>query len=327
MKKLLRFLFLLLATSMMMAQLNAQTILCVDRDFGSSTDSNFTDTWYMIQKSLDVAGYDYEYWEVLEYEDDGPDATYMGDFDVVIWFTGEAWTDGATMTPNDEFNLSLYQSLAGGKLFLNAQDWLYDRYQSYGTFSSGEFPYDNVGIVTVEQDVYHIEEGQGIGDSATFIGSPGSLAEGLEFATHDIFTTPDDDGLYADSIAEHLGQDMIGLLSPYTSPGPCAIQYETSVFRTVFTTMDVAAIRDTVMRDILVHRIIDWLLYGPTGTDELKASDAELLIKPNPVVNFVDIGMLYEMEEISIYNNQGQLVRYEKIGQNQGKKGQNSTED
>lgn len=316
MKKLLRLFLLVFATSMMMAQLNAQTILCVDRDFGSSPDSNFTDTWYMIQQSLDVAGYEYEYWEVIEYEDDGPDATYMGDFDVVIWFTGEAWSDGATMTPNDEFNLSLYQSLAGGKLFLNAQDWLYDKYQSFGTFSPGEFPYDNVGIVEVVQDVYHLEEGQGIGDSATFVGSPGSLAEGLEFPTYDIFTTPDDDGLYGDSIAEHLGQDMIGILSPYTSPGPCAIQYETGVFRTVFTTMDVAAIRDTVMRDILVHRIIDWLLYGPTGTDELKASDAELLISPNPVRNYANIGMLYTMEELSIYNNQGQLVRYEEAGRN-----------
>jgi hypothetical protein len=270
----------------------------------------------MIKNSLDVAGYDYEYWEVLEYEDDGPDATYMGDFDVVIWFTGVVWSDGGTMTPNDEFNLSLYQSLAGGKLFLNAQDWLYDRYQSFGTFSPGEFPYDNVGIVTVEQDVYHIEEGQGIGDSATFIGSPGSLAEGLVMPTYDIFTTPDDDGLYADSIAEHLGQDMIGILSPYSSPGPCAIQYETSVFRTVFTTMDVAAIRDTIIRDILVHRIIDWLLYGPTGENELNAAEAELLIKPNPVSSFADIGMLYNMDELSLYNNQGQLVRHEEIGRN-----------
>ena len=69
MKKLLRLFFLLFATSMMMAQLNAQTILCVDRDFGSSPDSNYTDTWYMIKSGLDMAGYTYEHWDVIEDDD------------------------------------------------------------------------------------------------------------------------------------------------------------------------------------------------------------------------------------------------------------------
>ena len=315
MKKLLRLFFLVLVSSLLIvSQLNAQTILCVDRDFGDDTTSGgFTNTWPMISSALDAAGYTYDYWEVMEFEDNGPDASYMGNYDVVIWFTGEAWTDGATMGPDDEFNLVLYLSLGGGKLFMNAQDWLYDIYGSYGTFSEGEFPYDMLGVVEVVQDVYHIEVGEGIGDSATFVGSPGSLAEGLSFPTKDIFTTPDDDGLYGDSIAEHLGIPMLGISLPYTSPGPAAIQFETAYHRSVFTTIDVAAISDTIARNILVHRIVDWLEYGPTGTGELKANDAELLIRPNPVANMVDIGMTYPMEEVSIYNNQGQLVRHEVV--------------
>jgi len=312
MKKLIRLFFLILATSLLgYSQVNAQTILCVDRDFGSSPDSNFTDTWPAISSALDAAGYTYDYWEVIEFEDDGPDATYMGNYDVVIWFTGEAWDGGATMGPNDEFNLVLYLSLGGGNLFMNAQDWLYDIYPSAGTFSEGEFAYDMLGVVEVVQDVYHIEIDEGIGDSATFVGSPGSLAEGLSFPTRDIFTTPDDDGLYGDSIAEHLGTPLLGISLPYSSPGPAAIQFESPYHRAVFSTIDIAAITDIEVRNIFMHRIIDWLEFGPTGVGDLKAEDAELLIRPNPVSSVVNVGMMYEMQEIFIYNNQGQLVRHE----------------
>jgi hypothetical protein len=313
MKKFIRLFFFILATSLLgYSQVNAQTILCVDRDFGDdSIGGEFTNTWPMIHRALDAAGYTYDYWEVLNTGDNGPDALYMGGFDVVIWFTGEAWDGGQTMGPDDEFNLVLYLTLGGGNIFMNAQDWLYDIYPSAGTFNEGEFPYDMLGIVEVVQDVYHIELDEGIGDSATFVGSPGSLAEGLVFPTRDIFTTPDDDGLYGDSIAEHLGLPLLGISLPYSSPGPAAIQFESPYHRAVFSTIDIAAITDTVARNIFMHRIIDWLEFGPTGLGDLKAEDAELLIRPNPVSNMVNIGMMYEMEEIAIYSNQGQIVRHE----------------
>ncbi len=318
MKKLVRLFFFVLASSMLMiSQLNAQTVLCVDRDWAGDTSSTYTDTWPMIKSALDAAGYTYEHWDVTDANPDSPDATYMGNFDVVLWFTGEAWTGFETMAEGDEFELTLYMTLGGGKLFLNAQDWLYDLYPSAGTFNEGEFAYDMLGVVEVVQDVYHIEpeDPQSIADSATFLGAPGSLAEGLAFTTLDIFTTDTDDGLYGDSIAEHLGQSLMTVQYPYISPGPPAIQFETEYYRSVFTTIDVAAISDTITRNILVHRIIDWLEFGPTGVRDLKAEDAELLIRPNPVASFVNVGMLYPMEEVSIYSNQGQLVRHELVGE------------
>lgn len=314
MKKQLRFLLMLAVIFMFgISQLSAQTILCVDRDFDDSAQV-YTDTWPMIQAALDANGYTYEYWEVLDPADDGPDATYMGDFDIVIWFTGEAWTDGETMGPNDEFNLLLYMSVGGGKLFLNAQDYLWDIYgSSYGTFDEGQFPYDQLGVVTVEQDVYHIEEG-GLADSARFVGSPGSLAEGLEFRVGDIFNLMSDDGLYGDSIAEHLGQNMIGIQEPYISPGPAAIQYETEYFRSVFSTIDIAAILNTDVRDVYMDRVIYWLMYGTTGIEQPKPFDVEMVIKPNPVSDLVNIGMVETMDEISIFNNQGQQVFHQVVG-------------
>jgi hypothetical protein len=312
MKKQLRFLTMFIASFLLMAgSLSAQTILCVDRDFGPS--DVYTDTWPMISRALDAAGYTYDLHVVLDAGDNGPDATTMGEYDIVVWFTGEAWTDGETMGPDDEFNLLLYMTLGGGKLFLNAQDYLYDKYAGYGEFSSGEFPYDQLGVVNVEQDVYHIED---IPDTTgRFNGAPGSLAEGMSFPVRDIFTTVTDDGLYGDSIAEYLGDPLLTVVEPYTSPGPAAVQYETPDFRSVFTTIDIAAITDTVARNIFMHKIIDWLMYGATGIVDLGSSDAEIVVKPNPVVSHVEIGMTKTMDEVFIYNSQGQIVRHEKVGE------------
>jgi len=318
MKKPIPFLLMLAFTFLFgLSQLSAQTILCVDRDFGDTAAGNvYTDTWPPISRTLDAWGFTYDYWEVLDPADNGPDATVMGEYDIVIWFTGEAWTDGETMGPDDEFNLLLYMSVGGGKLFLNAQDYLYDWYGSYGTFSEGEFPYDQLGVVTVEQDVYHLEvdDLQAIADSGTFYGLPGSLAEGMEFPTRDIFTTDTDDGLYGDSIAEHLGTGMLGIMEPYNSPGPAAIQYETEYFRSVFSTVEIAAITDTVARDMFMYKIIDWLMNGTTGITNLEPNDVQLVIKPNPVNDFVNIGMTETMEEIYLYNSQGQQLIHKTVG-------------
>ncbi len=296
----------------MISQLNAQTILCVDRDFGD-TSGTYSDTWPMISSALNIAGYTYDYYEVMDPADNGPDATVMGEYDVVIWFTGEAWTGGETMGPDDEFNLLLFMSVGGGKLFLNAQDYLYDWYTSYGTFSEGEFPYDQLGVVEVIQDVYHIEpeDPSAIADSAQFIGAPGSLAEGMEFSVYDIFTSPTDDGLYGDSIAQYLGDPLLSIQMPYVSAGPAAVQYETPYFRSVFSTIDIASVKDTMVRGIFMNKIVDWLMYGATGLSEMTPSDVNMLIKPNPVSDFVEIGMIQIMDEIMIYNNQGQMVRHE----------------
>jgi hypothetical protein len=313
MKKQVHLLMMIIASSLLLiGQLNAQTILCVDRDFGDDTSTTYTNTWPMISEALDAAGYTYDYWEVLDPADNGPDADVMSDYDVVIWFTGEAWTGGETMGPEDEYNLTLYMSLGGGKLFLNAQDWLYDKYFGIEDFSSGEFPYDQLGLRRVIQDVYHIEEDP---DTARFAGAAGSLAEGLEFPVQDIFTTPTDDGLYGDSIADHIGQALMTVLVPYVSPGPPAIQYENEYWRAVFTTIDIAAITDITARNILMHRIVDWLMYGTTGIIDTQTDYAELLIRPNPVTEVVEIGMTGNMREVAIYNSQGQLVRFEKVNQ------------
>lgn len=320
MKKSLRLLSLFTVSFLMMtAGLDAQTVLCVDRDFGEDTGTGgYTNTWHQIDWALQANGITADYFYVAEYEDNGPSLTEMLNYDIVIWFTGEAWTDGATMTEEDETNLGDYL-FNGGKLFMNAQDYLYDLYTSLGTFAPDQFPSYALGIDEVVQDVYHIEADGGISapaDTARFYGLPGSLADGLQFQTIDIFTTPTDEGLYGDSIAEHRGVGMMGIMWPYMSPGPAAIQYESPDFgfRTVFSTIDAAAMTDTVVRDIYMGRVIEWLMTGMVSTPELIPENARISVSPNPVRENVTISMTNDMDEVWIFNNQGQLVRHEIVG-------------
>lgn len=286
------------------SQLYAQTILCIDRD-GSAYSENYTDTWPMIQRALDANGFEYDYIDVFSYDTIiGQDVLDASLYDVVIWFTGETWQDGQTMRPEEEFNLLLYQAF-GGKLYLNSQDYLWDRYPDAGMFNDTEFPYSQLGVVEVYQDVINIPDS----DTARFVGSPGSLAEGLEIPVQDMFTTETDEGLWIDSLAQINGQPLFECLYPRVSLGPFAVQYETDVFRTVFSTVEHAAITDTVVRDILMGRIIDWLMYGTTGVDEVNNVDqSKLVMRPNPVTDYVSLGTFNPIEEVRIYNNQGQVV-------------------
>lgn len=302
-------LMFLLSSAFMISQLSAQSILCVDND--NSYNSNFTDCWPMFQAALDANGYTYDYMEVDTVTHNGPDAAAMEAYDIVIWWCGEVWSGSTTLTLDDEFNLSLYLSLSGGKLLLSAQDYLWDRYPDYGTFSPGEFPYDGLGVVTVEQDIYHIETDP---DTARFNGAPGSIAEGLSFHVFDIFTTAvTDDGLYADSIAEHMGTSLFTVVQPYISTGTPGLQYEGDNFRSIFTTLSFASITDQDVANEFMYRMVDWLMYGASGTPDVSSENSNILVSPNPAKDYVNIGMINKMKEIRIINCQGQVVYHQDV--------------
>ena len=232
-----------------------QSILCVDRD-GSST-TGYTDDWPYFQAALDAAGYSYTYYEVTDLTQDGPDLATMQLYDVIIWFSGEAWGyfGHDCMTDNDEINLAAYLD-GGGTLFLSAQDYFWASYPSAGNFSAGQFPYDYLGMRSVSQDTWVIE----LPSTGSVEGVTGSLAEGYTFDIQDIYTT-DKDGLFVDMVTAHEGQDLFKMTSP-TPEGICGIQYDAMTFRTVFTTASFAAITDPAVQTNLIDAIIQWLSSG-----------------------------------------------------------------
>lgn len=289
--------------------LSAQQILCVDRDGSFEAVGVFTDDWQFLQPALDELGYDYDYFEVEDLTQDGPDAATMSDYSMVFWFTGEVWQNSGTMTINDEFNLMLYLQLDGGTLLLSSQDYLYDRYQSYGIFTTGMFPYDVLGITEVDQDVWNIEP-----DTGNIVGSTGSFAEGMAFTVLDIYTEETDDGLYIDDIIQHQGEDLLEVIFPEPF-GIGAYQYDAGTYKVIFSTVSYAAVVGLEVRTELIFRSIGWL-HGTTGVTALKMEQTEILVYPNPATTSVQIGCKYIMEEMWIMNSTGQVVDYFDIGHN-----------
>jgi len=240
------------------------SILLVDDDGSSGT--GYADVCSYFTDALDSAGYVYDYLEV-EYPDNGPDSTVLRDYDVVIWFTGETYGNHPedTMTPDDEANLAAYLR-SGGKLFLSSLDYFRDRYPGSGAFNPGDFPYDYLQIDSTYQDYWW---GQSTG---LIYGMDGSIAEGICFASQDPFTTTKD-GLYVDRLFHRvtdLLEDFPGLIPPpYT--GICALQYDSGIYRLVFTAFPFPGLVDSHThlcsgRKVrLMHNIIQFLAYGEVG--------------------------------------------------------------
>jgi len=240
MKKFTQWMSLLFVTVFILSSVNgySQTnILCVDRDGSFYSPDNFTDCWPFYQETLDQLNVTYTVFEVEDPGDNGPDAATMSNYDMVIFFTGEVWDEGGTMTNEDEFNLLLYTNVSGGKVFLSAQDYLWDRYPNTTSFSPGSVPYDVFGLTGVEQDWWFI----GDPDIHTVYGCPGSLADGTEFEVHDIFTSETDEGLYADWFTSYLGDPLFNMTMA-GSDSCSVIQYDPGTFRTIFTSLSFASI-------------------------------------------------------------------------------------
>ncbi len=314
MKKFTKFLALSLmlffvATNFM----SAQNILCVDRDGSFSNPGVFSDDWQYLQPALDELGYDYDYYEVEDLSLDGPDQATMAEYSMVFWFTGEVWDGGTTMTNNDEFNLLLYLQLDGGTLLLSAQDYLWDKYQNYGTFTSGMFPYDVLGITEVAQDIWNIDTP----DTASIVGSVGSYAEGLSFAVQDIYTEETDDGLFVDEIIDHQGEDLLEIEFPEPW-GVTSYQYDAGSYKVIFSTLTIAGIVDLADRTEFLFRSIGWL-HGTTGVAALKMEQTDVIIHPNPASEYIQIGCRYEMDEVWIMNSTGQVVDHFNVGHDRTK--------
>ena len=222
-------------------------LLVVDHD--ASNAQNFTDDWPYIQPALDLYNINYTYFEADPSTYEGPDLETMEQYDMILWFTGEGFENHQTMTVNDEINLAAYLD-GGGKLFFSSQDYVWDVYYQYPdyTFSSGQFPFDYMGLVSVTQNLW-------TGSSIPHEGALGSLAEGMEFQCNDIYSG----GLSEDMIFSNSVSDMLQVTA--TPPGITAVQGQD----VVCWLGSIASVADEQTRADLMMNIFDFLAVGQTG--------------------------------------------------------------
>ena len=203
------------------------SILLVDDD-GSTAPGTYTDVSAPFMAALTDAGFEYDYFDV-PYNEDGPDAATLAEYDAVVWFTGETWSSTfcVTLSTTDEANLAAYLE-GGGNLFLVGQDYFWDRYPNAGTFTAGQFPFDYLGVQSVTQDFWT--------DPPTCEGAAGSLAEGMAFSL--INPYPGSSSLYVDQI-QHDGQ------TTFTVDGLATCnERNTGTYKIVFFTIDFAGFVD-----------------------------------------------------------------------------------
>ncbi len=301
MKKLLAILFIcLFAVSVVNAD-----ILVVDHDL--SVTGSYTDCWPWYETALLANGFAYTYYEVGT-DLITPDLATMQMYDCIVWFSGECWGyyGDDCMTPESEAKVASYLD-GGGSLFFSAQDYLWASYPSAGALNPGQFPYDYLGLASVSQDTWFIEDP----DVITGNGATGSCVDGYNFTASDIFTTTRE-GLYVDQILTFTA-DAIGLFS-ITSPAPagfCATQTDNGVFKSIFTTLAWAGITDPTTQNDIFGAMINWLLGGGVSVDDPSVMQS-FVNAPNPFNNATTFSFALKETahvNVGVYNVKGQLVR------------------
>lgn len=149
----------------------------------------------------------------------------LEDYEVLLWFTGEAFID--TLTLDEQEVLEEFFEEPGKALLLSSQDYLYELSGDLdGPVNSSSFASHFLGLASVENDVL----GPG-----PYLGVQGTLTQGMELIL-------DPDGpliLDADRIT-HRGQTFL----TDTEENPTALLYETSTFKTAFFALPLETIMD-----------------------------------------------------------------------------------
>ena len=280
-------------------------VLVVDHDL---SEEGYTDCWPYYETALIANGITYTYFQVL-IDLITPDLATMQGYDCIIWFSGECWGyhGDDCMSPASEAKVADYLD-GGGSLFFAGQDYLWASYPSAGALVAGQFPHDYLGLTSVSQDVWYIEDP----DVLSATGVAGSCAEGYTFTASDVFTTAKE-GLYIDQMLGFTA-DAMGLFQ-VDSPAPvgnCAVQKDTGVFRSIFSTLAFAAIDDPTTQNDLLGDIYDWLTYGGVSVDNGPFVNNSITNSPNPFTHNTTFSFsLKEAAHVSVdvYNVKGQLVK------------------
>ncbi|MBN1660198.1 MAG: M28 family peptidase [Anaerolineae bacterium] len=128
-------------------------------------DNNAPDVRPYYQAALDALGYAYDVF--VASGGTGPSAAEMEGYDMVIWFSGDAFSStnpAAGPNAEDEEALAAYLD-GGGRLFLSSQDYLYDMgLTSFGQSYLGIGSYSNdSGHATAKYGVVGDPIGDGLG--------------------------------------------------------------------------------------------------------------------------------------------------------------------
>jgi len=241
-------------------------VLVVDDDGGVNNGGSYFDVQRIYTGALDSIGVEYDIYVVdwsINPEQPGPGAQTMSEYDLVIWFTGEAWGyyGNDTITPTDESNLTTFLD-GGGSLFLSSQDYFYDAYTNAGPFSPGQFPHDYLGITFTQQDLW--------APPANCSGGSHSFADSLSYQC----AVPYPSSTMWTDMLQGVGEPLLTVDNQ-----AAAVQYETETFKSAFTTLSFEGLVDgSSTRAQFMQGLTDWVQGRIAGTSE--TDDPWLFLNP-----------------------------------------------
>ena len=169
MKKQLRFSILILSILLIATKISygQMSILLVN-------DNNYTPTRIsVIQTALTNNGYSYTDYDPSA-QGGSPSYSYMSNFDLVIWYTGNDGVGLYFWDGTDSDNQAIKDYIDNGGMFwLQGLDFLYDRYGAApDTFIAGDFVYDYLGIQEYHAQSHADDGATGVSQLDVVPGNP-----------------------------------------------------------------------------------------------------------------------------------------------------------
>jgi len=169
MKKQLRFLTMLMTTILLTAGISygQMSILLVNDNNNDATRIS------ILQTALTDNGYSYTDYDPSA-QGGSPSYSYMSNFDLVIWYTGNDGVGLYFWDGTDSDNQAIKDYIDNGGMFwLQGLDFLYDRYgQAPDTFAAGDFVYNYLGIQEYHAQSHHDDGATGVDQLDVVPGNP-----------------------------------------------------------------------------------------------------------------------------------------------------------
>ncbi|MCB9235152.1 MAG: T9SS type A sorting domain-containing protein [Bacteroidia bacterium] len=307
-KKLLLLAALLFSFTLNFAQMSILLVDDSDDSFGHV--ETFAD-------ALDSLGYAYSTYDASGTQSI-PSGTMLQSYDLVIWHTG---SDGDSLslwdlTDTTNFPLESYLSL-GGRLWLIGTDFLYDRYGGApDTFSTGDFPYDYLGVSSYDVQSYIDDGSLGLPVADPASGSPISGLNQLDW----IFSTL----WYVDGVTPVNGAQIVyemGDNSYVLSGYPCGLWYDNGTSQVLSFYFNVSQISTFDKMKTMTGTVLEFFQSQLTGRENLVVRDNDLVLFPNPTNGNVNLKFTAETggnAMVQVFSTLGQEVYTREISVNSG---------
>jgi len=270
----------------------AQTLFVNDTEFPANT----TD----MMAVLTAAGVTYDTHDAHALGT-APTSTQMGNYDLVIWYTG---TDGTNLVFWDALTEITDHIITGKKLWIIGQDLLYALHGSAPrVFNAGEFLYDFMGLASYDLQSYGDDGNAGVPQMNAASGVSAYFAPTLEWNFATLW--------WADGVTPLPGVRPIYEMGPITyifEGYPSMVyNYEPGARNVMSTFFEPTYINTPANRALFVQQTIAYMGLI-SGIGDRPSVDDRLRFSTNPATDVVDVLCGERINGIAMHDTHGRLV-------------------